>query len=82
MLAEIIGDVTDGFFGEEDVAFVIEECGDGDAPGALARDAPVGAGFEHAGEPVFAPGRDELDGIDEGVGVLPKLSTPHGSSTV
>ena len=72
VLFEVGGDLADGFFGEEDVAFVVEEGGDGDAPGALAGDAPVGAGVEHAFDAVFAPGGDPLDVVDEGFGVLPE----------
>ncbi len=49
-------------------ALVAEEDGDGDAPDALAGDAPVGAGGDHVGDALFAPGGvpDDLLDLVEG----------------
>ena len=60
MGAELIGDGADGGAGEERRAGLIEECGDGQAPGALAGDAPVGSRFKHAAHAVAAPLGDKL----------------------
>ena len=43
---------------------LVHEHGDGHAPGALARDHPVGPGFDHAAQPVLARGRHELGFLD------------------
>ena len=50
------------------VALVAEEDGDGHAPDALAGDAPVGAGGDHVGDALLAPGRvpDDLVDLVEG----------------
>ena len=47
---------VDGCVVERLVAFFAEEDGDGHAPDALAGDAPVGAGGDHVGDALFAPG--------------------------
>jgi hypothetical protein len=47
---------VDGWVVEGRGAFAAEEDGDGDAPDALAGDAPVGAGGDHVGDAFFAPG--------------------------
>ena len=41
-----------------------EKDGDGDAPDALARDAPIRTGGDHVGNALFAPGRVPLDFFD------------------
>ncbi len=46
------------------VAGVAEEDGDGDAPDALAADAPVGACGDHVGDALFAPGWIPGDALD------------------
>src|ERR1700722_8207869 len=55
--------VVEGF-----AAFVAEEDGDGNAPDALAGDAPVRAGRDHVGDALFAPGGipDDLLDLVEG----------------
>ncbi len=65
---EIDDALVDGFVVEGLAAFVAEEDGDGDAPDALARDAPVGTGGDHVGDALFAPGwvPDDLLDLVEG----------------
>ena len=46
------------------VALLAEEDGDGHAPDALAADAPVGAGGDHVGDALFAPGGIPDDLVD------------------
>src|SRR5690606_8929355 len=49
------------------VRLLPDEHGDGDAPGALARDHPVGALLDHAGDTVLALRRHpagRLDGLE------------------
>ena len=53
---EVDDALVDGLVVEGFAAFVAEEDGDGDAPDALAGDAPVGAGGDHVGDALFAPG--------------------------
>ena len=38
----------------------VHEQRDRHAPGALARDAPVGPAFDHAGDALLAPGRASI----------------------
>ena len=59
---------VDGVVVEGLVALVAEEDGDGDAPDALAGDAPVGTGGDHVGDALFAPGGvpDDLLDLVEG----------------
>ena len=65
---EIDDGLVDGLVVEGLVALVAEEDGDGDAPDALAGDAPVGAGGDHVGDALFAPGGvpDDLLDLVEG----------------
>ncbi len=53
---EIDDAVVDGLIVERLVALLAEEDSDGDAPDALAGDAPVGAGGDHVGDALLAPG--------------------------
>ena len=55
---------VDGGLVERRVAALAEEDGDGDAPDALAGDAPVGAGADHVRDAVLAPGGVPVDGGD------------------
>src|ERR1700733_6054261 len=52
---EVDDALVDGGFVEGLAAFVAEEDGDGNAPDALAGDAPVGPGGDHVGDSLFAP---------------------------
>ena len=52
---------------EQRGAVGFEKRGDGQAPAALAADAPVGSGFEHAAHAVLAPSGDEVDLVFGGV---------------
>ena len=45
-------------------ALLAQEHGDGNAPDALAGDAPVGAGRDHVRDAVFAPGRVPFHFLD------------------
>ncbi len=65
---ELDDGLVDGFVVERLAAFFAEEDGDGNAPDALARDAPVGAGGDHVGDALFAPGwvPDDLLDLVEG----------------
>jgi hypothetical protein len=65
---EVDDGLVDFFIVEGLAAFVAEEDGDGDAPDALAGDAPVGAGGDHVGDALFAPGwvPDDLLDLVEG----------------
>ena len=56
--------LIDGFVVEGLAAFVAEEDGDGDAPDALAGDAPVGTGGDHVGDALFTPGGIPDDLLD------------------
>ena len=56
--------IENGFVGEGfGAAFAIENS-DGDAPDALARDAPIGARGDHVGHALFAPGGIPLNFLD------------------
>src|SRR5206468_2494927 len=46
------------------VALLVVEDRDRQAPGALARDAPVGARVDHAADAVLAPVGDEIGFVD------------------
>ncbi len=59
-------------------AFLAEEGGQGHAPVALARDAPVGAVLDHAGDALLSPGRQPLDAMDGGEGVGAQARVVHG----
>ena len=65
---EVDDALVDGFVVEGLAALVAEEDGDGDTPDALAGDAPVGAGGDHVGDALFAPGwvPDDLLDLVEG----------------
>ncbi len=52
------------------VALLAEEDGDGDAPDALAGDAPVGAGGDHVGDALLAPGGSQTTLLDLVEGAL------------
>ncbi len=67
---EVDDALVDGFVVERGVALLAEEDGDGDAPDALAGDAPVGAGGDHVRDAVLAPGRVPGDGGDFVEGAL------------
>src|SRR5215469_5637895 len=56
--------VENGAIGNRLAAGVAIEDDDGHAPDALARDAPIGAGGDHVGDPLFTPGRDPADLLD------------------
>ncbi len=45
----------------------VVEGGDGESPRALAADTPVGAGFKHTAQSVFAPFGDKLDAVFGGL---------------
>ena len=65
VLAELRDDAIENrFIGEWlGAAFAIED-GDGHAPDALARDAPIGARRDHVGHALFAPGGIPLNFLD------------------
>ena len=64
------------------VALFAEEDGDGDAPDALAGDAPVGAGGDHVGDALFAPGGIPDDLLDLVEGALAEGGGRRGLSSV
>ncbi len=65
VLAEEVDDaVENGAIGQRLAAGVAIEDDDGHAPDALARDAPIGAGGDHVGDALFAPGGDPADLLD------------------
>src|ERR1700723_3312753 len=58
-----------------------EEYGDGHAPDALARDAPVGPGGDHVRDALFSPGRVPFDAVFDFVeGALAKGGRLAGGS--
>ena len=61
---EIDDEFVDGGVFERLAAFAAEEDGDGHAPDALAGDAPVGAGGDHVGDALLAPGWVPGDALD------------------
>ncbi len=67
---EVDDALIDGFVVERGVALLAEEDGDGDAPDALAGDAPVGTGGDHVGDAVLTPGGVPGDGGDLFEGTL------------
>ncbi len=68
LFEEVDDALVDGLVVEGLAAFVAEEDGDGDAPDALTRDAPVGASGDHVGDALFPPGwvPDDLLDLVEG----------------
>jgi hypothetical protein len=58
--------LVDGWVAQRRGTFAAEEDRDGDAPDALAGDAPVGAGGDHVGDAFLAPDRVPGDGLDLG----------------
>ena len=62
--------LVDGFVVEGFAALIAEEDGNGNAPDALAGDAPVGASGDHVGDALFAPGGIPDDLLDFVEGAL------------
>ena len=67
---EVDDELVDGGVFERLAALSAEEDGDGDAPDALAGDAPVGAGGDHVGDALLAPGGVPGDAFDFVEGAL------------
>ena len=67
---EVDDEFVDGGIFQRLAAFAAEEDGDGDAPDALAGDAPVGAGGDHVGDALLAPGGVPGDALDFVEGAL------------
>src|ERR1035441_7908001 len=61
---------VDGGVVERLAALAADEDVYGDAPDALAGDAPVGTSGDHVGDPFLAPGRVPFDGLDLVEGAL------------
>ena len=59
-----VGDLQGELGGEDGLAVFVEEHRQRHAPGALARDAPVGPRFDGAVDAVAAPGGQPLDLVD------------------
>src|SRR5205807_9535881 len=62
-VAHTAGHGADRFRREEYFALLVVKDRNRHAPGPLPRDAPVGAGFEHAENAVAPPLRDKCDGV-------------------
>ena len=78
LLFKDIGDGVDGLVGADGLAAVLAvEHRDGQAPAALAADAPVGALQDHGAQAVLAPGGDPADVLAGGDGVV--LEGLHGA---
>ena len=76
---EDLGDVAaDRGVGERPAAGLALEGRDGHAPGALARDAPVGPAGDHAVDPLPAPLGDPADAGDGLAGLGPEAGLVHG----
>src|SRR5207302_3976904 len=73
VLLDQAGGVTDDFRIEEGLALRIVKGGNGHAPGALARDAPVGPAFDRRFDAALAPLGDPLDLLDGGQCGLTKV---------
>ena len=57
--------------------FLVHEHRERHAPGALARDAPVGPRLDHAGDALLAPARDPLHAADRGERVAAQARFLH-----
>ncbi len=68
-----LGDFVGELGGEDGLAVFIEEYREGHAPGALARDAPVGARFDGAVNAVSAPGGHPFYFVDFGKSLAAKV---------
>ena len=64
MLFDQIGGFTDDAWVENRIGFLIVECRNRHAPGALPGDAPVGAAFDCSFDAAFAPSGDPLHTIN------------------
>src|SRR5579875_79242 len=65
MLGELTDDTVENLaVGKWFAALIAVEDHDGDAPDALARDAPIGPGGDHVGDALFAPFGEPLHRFD------------------
>ena len=77
--------VEDLAIGERLAALFAIENGDGHAPDALARDAPIGARGDHVGDALFAPvghPLDVLDGVERALARSSLRSMPMNHCSV
>jgi hypothetical protein len=78
VFAEQVDDVIEfGTVGDVLFAGLAGEGDDGDAPGALAGDAPIGAGGDHVADALFAPGGPPLDLFNGFEGALAEIVALH-----